>query len=76
MPARRGNGGLLQRNRCGYVAWADVDQEQLELTPKISVMTTWDARWLMLISLIIITLIMAWLMEEKRPKKRSSPKEK
>ncbi len=59
-----------------YVAWADVDQEQLELTPKISVMTTWDARWLMLISLIIITLIMAWLMEEKRPKKRSSPKEK
>lgn len=59
-----------------YVAWADVDQEQLELSPKVSVMTTWDARWLMLISLIMITLIMAWLLEDKRPKKRASPKEK
>jgi len=59
-----------------YVAWADVDQEQFELTPKVSVMTTWDARWLMLVSLILITLIMAWLLEGKRPKKRTSSKEK
>ena len=59
-----------------YVAWADVNQEQLELAPRVSVMTTWDARWVMLISLIVIALMIVWLMEDKRPKKRFSPKEK
>ena len=59
-----------------YVAWADVDQEMIEFSPKVSIMTTWDARWVMLVSLILITLMMAWLMEEKQQKKKPSPKRK
>jgi hypothetical protein len=59
-----------------YVAWADVDQAQLDLTPKVSVMTTWDARWVMLVSLVLIALMIVWLMEEKRPRKNLSAKEK
>ena len=59
-----------------YVAWADADQSQLELTTKVSLMTTWDARWVMLVALIAITLMMAWLMEEKPQRKRVSLKER
>lgn len=47
-----------------YVAWADVDQ--VEIVPKVSILKTWDARWVMLVSLIAIILIIAWLMRDSQ----------
>ena len=59
-----------------YAAWADVDQGRIEVIPKVSLMTTWDARWVMLIALITICVMIVWLMEGDQKRKRLLTKRK
>lgn len=59
-----------------YAAWADVDQDGVDLASKASIMTIWDARWIMFVSLVVIVIMIAWLMQEKQHKKGSSSRKK
>lgn len=57
-----------------FVAWAEADPDQIQLTPKVTINKTWDARWVMWASLIAILLIMNWLMDENPQKERMQSK--
>lgn len=59
-----------------YAAWADVGQDGVDLVTKTSIVTTWDARWIMFISLVVIVILINWLMQENQHKKKSSSRKK
>jgi len=49
-----------------FVAWSDVDAEQMAFTPEVTLRKTWDARYLMIFSVVVILLVMNWLVAEDR----------
>jgi len=49
-----------------FVAWSDADAEQIAFTPEVTLRKTWDARYLMIFSVIVILVVMSWLVAEDR----------
>lgn len=54
-----------------FVAWSDIDAEQMDFTPEVTLRKTWDARYLMIFSVIVILLVMNWLAAEDRQQNRN-----
>jgi len=47
-----------------FVAWSDLPNESMEFTPRVTLQKTWDARLLMIFSVILIMVVLNWLFGE------------
>ena len=47
-----------------FVAWSDLPNESIEFTPRVTLQKTWDARLLMIFSVILIMVVLNWLFGE------------
>ncbi len=49
-----------------YVTWSDSEAGSLSVAPTLSIQKTWDGRWVMMISLLLILFVFIWLTREDR----------
>jgi len=47
-----------------FVAWSEMEAEEMTFTPEVSLRKIWDARYLMIFSVTLILLVTNWLIEE------------
>jgi len=47
-----------------FVAWSEMEAEEMTFTPEVSLLKIWDARYLMIFSVTLILLVTNWLIEE------------
>jgi hypothetical protein len=52
-----------------FIAWSDLDVDNLSFTPQVTLKKVWDARWLMLFSSVIILVVLGWVILGKRKSK-------
>lgn len=53
------------------VGWSEAGAESLELTPSVSIKKTWDGRWTMAISVVVILVILDWMTETDHYSKKA-----
>ncbi len=53
-----------------FVAWSDGQAESIQFTPEVTLRKTWDARYLMILSVVVILVVMSWLIGENRRQSR------
>jgi hypothetical protein len=53
------------------VGWSEAGAESLELTPSVSINKTWDGRWAMAVSVVIILVILDWMTETDHYSKKA-----
>lgn len=44
-----------------FVVWSDIPNESMQFTPRVSLRKTWDARLVMMFSVILILVVLNWL---------------
>lgn len=49
-----------------FVAWSDLPNESVQFTPHVTLRKTWDARFLMIFSVILILVVLNWLFGDSR----------
>ena len=53
-----------------FIAWSDASVEMGTTKPTVTILKTWDARYLMSFSIIIILVVINWLLEKDRRRTR------
>ncbi|MDY6872740.1 MAG: transglutaminase family protein [Chloroflexota bacterium] len=46
-----------------FTAWADLAEDEGHLTRSVTLKKTWDGRWIMLFSAVVILLVLNWMIE-------------
>ncbi|MCB2214281.1 hypothetical protein KQH50_02680 [bacterium] len=54
-----------------FTAWADIAEEEGHLTRSVTLKKTWDGRWIMLFSAVVILLVLNWMIESDEAKRLS-----
>lgn len=49
-----------------FVAWSDLDAEDMTFTPQVTLRKVWDARWMTVISGVVILVLLSWVTSDKR----------
>jgi hypothetical protein len=54
-----------------FTAWADLAEEEGHLTRSVTLKKTWDGRWIMLFSAVVILVVLNWMIESDEAKRRN-----
>jgi hypothetical protein len=52
-----------------FTAWADLAEEEGHLTRSVTLKKTWDGRWIMLFSAVVILVVLNWMIESDKAKR-------